>query len=119
LIAASVLVLASACGDDDEDPEDEDEPDGEECASAGLTDNNCRCSARQPMGYRQCTEDLIWTACTCREARDAGDRDCDIVGQPIVCWPCPGETEGRMTECLQDRTFDCSCRDAGASRDGG
>jgi len=119
LIAASMLGLAPACGDDDEGGEDDDAPDGEECFSSGQTET-CRCSSRQAPGYRQCTDDLIWTACTCQSAGDAGDRDCMFVGQPVRCWPCPGETEGRMTECLQDRTFDCSCRgDAGASRDGG
>lgn len=119
LIAASVLALAPACGDDDEGADDDDEPAGEPCPAEGFTDNNCQCSSRQPMGYRQCTANLIWTACTCRVERDAGNRDCDYVGQPIVCWPCAGEQEGRRTECLQDRTFDCSCRDAGTSRDGG
>jgi hypothetical protein len=120
LIACSVLALGPGCGDDDGGDEEDDAPSGEECAAEGITDNTCTCSSRQPPGYRQCTDDLIWTACTCRSAGDAGDIDCQYVGQPVTCWPCPGEREGRMTECLQDRTFDCSCRgDGGTQRDGG
>lgn len=121
LIAAGVLALAPACGDDDEAGPDAGARDDTECAAEGYTET-CRCSSRQPPGYRQCVSDetgLIWTACTCQPERDAGSRDCMYVGQPVICWPCAGETEGRRTECLQDRTFDCSCRDTGATRDGG
>jgi hypothetical protein len=121
LLAAGALALAGACGNDDGGDDDTDEPEGERCSSPGQTDNTCRCSSTQPMGYRQCTDDGIWTACTCAPARDAGDNDCRYEGQKVRCWPCPGETVGRETTCLQDRTFDCSCRDGGSSstRDGG
>jgi hypothetical protein len=120
IVAAGLLALAPACGDDDQGSgdQDDDEPNGEACSTPGYTET-CTCSSQQPAGYRECTEDMIWTACTCRAAPDAGSNECDFAGQRVNCFPCPGESEGRTTMCLQNRTFDCSCGDAGASRDGG
>jgi hypothetical protein len=120
IMAVGLIALAPACGDDDGgDPDAGDgEPGAEDCPAAGQT-QTCTCSSRQPMGYRRCTEDLTWTACTCAPVRDAGNNDCMYVGQEILCWPCPGESEGRKTACRQSLTFDCSCGDAGSARDGG
>lgn len=118
VLTASVLSLAGACGDDDDgSSEEDDEPDGEECLNPGQTMTGCTCASDRPPGSRQCTRDGIWSACTCPPRRE--DNECDFEGQTIECWICPGEEEGRITECLEDGTFDCSCRDGGMPSDAG
>ena len=117
LLAAGLLSFGGACGDDSSSGEEDDTPEGEPCSSPGRSETGCMCSSSRPPGYRQCTEEGVWSACSCPPAM--ADNECRFPGQTIECWACPGESEGRITECLEDRTFDCSCRDGGAPRDGG
>jgi hypothetical protein len=117
-VLAASLTLAAACGDDDmEGSQQGDEPDGEECFNPGGTETGCRCASNRPPGYRQCKRDGIWSQCMCPPAGQ--ERDCHFEGQEVRCHPCRGEDAGRITECLADGTFDCSCRDGGVPNDAG
>jgi hypothetical protein len=106
-LALSALMWSAACGgskgDDDEDAGSQ----AEKCPQAGITQTGCVCSSEQPSGSRNCQKDLTWSACKC--PGKTGPTDCQFEGQDVLCNPCPGETKGRMTKCLQGGTFDCTC----------
>jgi hypothetical protein len=121
LLAVLALMFGASCGGDDDGDGDDGaggtgDPGREACVSPG-TNMNCTCVAGGPMGTRHCDSDMFWSACTCPE--DHPDRNgCDYDGQRVLCDLCPGETERRMTTCM-DNTFDCSCSQDGGTRDGG
>jgi hypothetical protein len=112
LVCALGLALG-ACGDDESEEVDSGPP-GERCAAPGIGDNRCFCSAEQPLGYRSCMGNRIWSECECARP---GTQDTCTSGQPVRCTPCPGTSEERIVECQEDNTFDCSCPDR--DRDGG
>lgn len=111
------LCAAMACGDDADAPKS-DEPMGEPCPAAGIWETGCKCTDLQPLGSRQCLEDKVWSECRCAAARD--ESACPA-GQNVRCDVCPGEAVGRLVECAQDGTYDCSCPmpDASAPLDAG
>jgi hypothetical protein len=92
-----------ACGSDDDDKEADA---GEECAQAGQNQTNCICSPEQPPGSRRCRDDFTWSKCSCPPPVQP---ECVKPGASVMCPPCPGETVGHKTMCLQGNTFDCGC----------
>lgn len=106
-LALSALCWIAACGSKGDDDDEDAGPQAEKCPQAGQTMTNCTCSADQPPGSRNCQKNLTWSPCKCPAA--LGPTDCQFPGQDVQCNPCPGETVGRMTKCLQGGTFDCTC----------
>jgi hypothetical protein len=106
LATGSLCALLFACGADTGNAADAGTDAGEHCFSAGGSQTGCTCSSQQPLGHRYCQPNLIWSACSCPPAE--APNHC-IEGQDVVCDPCPGQTTGRMTKCLQSGTFDCGC----------
>lgn len=83
-----------------------DEAQGEPCTQPGFTATDCTC-ATGVMGSRRCTQERVWTPCSCRPPR--GPNECDYEGQEILCDPCAGASERRTVLCPASLTFDCSC----------
>jgi hypothetical protein len=106
---ASVLVATcvalSSCGDDTA-KSDDGPADDSACLQAGYTDVECVCPGGG-VGWRSCTEELVWTECSCRPPRDT--TVCQRENQAVLCNPCPGQSEGFETRCTVELTFDCSC----------
>ena len=109
-VAMVVITLGSGCGDDEGGADA-----GAECVQSGYTETGCMCDGDR-VGSRTCTEDRVWTPCSCPAPRPKPG-ECQIEGQPVQCDRCPGETGGRETECSADLTFDCTC--GGEPADGG
>jgi hypothetical protein len=103
----SALCWAAACGGSKNDGDDDAGPQPDKCLQPGSTMTGCICSSDQAPGSRNCLKSFIWSQCKCPDKPPPGD--CQFEGQDVVCDLCPGETEHRMTKCLQGGTFDCSC----------
>jgi hypothetical protein len=99
---AAGMALAACGGGDDAGPADAGEP----CNTVGQTQTNCVCSHEQPPGTRKCRDDFTWSKCECRPPVTP---ECEKPGDTVQCAPCPGETVGHETPCLQGNTFDCGC----------
>jgi hypothetical protein len=97
----AVFAFTSACGADDDDVDAG--PEGERCASPGYTETGCLCG-NGAVGRRTCGANSIWKECSCPPVNE----QC-AEGRDVQCNPCPGETTGRITKCLQAGTFDCAC----------
>lgn len=113
--ALGCALLLSCSGDDDDDASDAGEdPRGEPCAQPGYTETGCQCDSGA-RGRRQCQANSRWEPCRCPPAT----QQC-VAGQDVECFLCPGETEPRITKCLQGGTFDCACdQSSGDSGRGG
>lgn len=115
LVLGTLLTLA--CGDDGTDAgagADAGKP-KDSCPQFGFTETGCSCD-NGGVGSRFCGEDELWEPCECPEPLEPGT--CRV-GQMIQCQPCTGENMGRITECLDGGTFDCSCQTTRRSEDDG
>lgn len=105
LLLGLTLGFAGSCGGDDDDSDggSAGSGSGEPCASPGYTQTGCTCSDGA-LGRRICAKNHYWDACKCPPVT----QQC-VEGEKVKCNPCTGETEGRITTCLQGGTYDCGC----------